>query len=66
MAETFDVVEVTFGGKVINVVAVEKTARSAEAIVDMAVLRRGVDRSFFASVPASTHAVGDTYTVEEV
>lgn len=56
----FDVLEVEIETRQVrSILAEKKTARAAGAIEDMAVLRRGVDTSFFVTAPAGRYAVGD-------
>ena len=50
-ASLFDVVAVNIQTGEERVIASEKTARDAEAIVSMAVARRGVEREFFKAIP---------------
>ena len=47
-APKYRVIEKDMSGKPIRVIAKGKTEANAEAIVVMAVIRRGVDESFFA------------------
>ena len=57
-----DVVEVEMQtGKVSRVIARSKDSRNAEAIVNMAVARRGVTDHFFAAVLAAKYREGDEY-----
>ena len=44
----FRVVERDMHGNVIRVMATDKTAKEAQAFADMAVVRRGVEASYFA------------------
>jgi len=62
MNETlFDVVAVNIETSRIRLIAVLKEEGDADAIVKMAVMRRGVDEEFFSSVPASTYSDGDLW-----
>lgn len=45
----------------VRVIDTEKTERNAEAIVKMAVMRRGVECSFFTTAPARKFRDGDSY-----
>ena len=58
----FDVIEVSIGsGKVLGFMAENKTEKNAEAVLQMAVCRRGVEESFFAVVDSGEYKIGDTY-----
>jgi len=60
MNETlFDVVAVNIETNRIRLIAVSKEEGDADAIVEMAVMRRGVDEEFFSTVPASKYSDGD-------
>ena len=61
MSELFDVVRVDLATKKVALMAVNKSERNAEAIVDMAVIRRGVDDCFYTTVPNGKYHEGDTY-----
>lgn len=61
MAQLFDVVEVDLITRKVDIVASNKTFENAEAVSDMAVMRRGIENNFFAVVPAGSHAGGDMY-----
>ena len=50
----FDVIAVNLTTGKKRHIATDKTERNAEAIVEMAVMRRGVDEEFFTTVPAGT------------
>lgn len=61
--ELFDVVAVDIAtSKVAALFGERKTLRNAEAIVNMAVMRRGVDEQFYAEVPHGKFKVGDAYS----
>lgn len=57
----FDVIAVRIDTQKVRLIAENKTERNAEAIVKMAVMRRGVDVEFFTEVPRGSYAEGDTY-----
>lgn len=62
MSELYDVVAVNIkSGVVESLFGERKTLRNAEAIVTMAVMRRGVDEQFYAEVPTGKFKVGDRY-----
>jgi hypothetical protein len=64
MAEQlYDVVAVRLGGGpyTVRVIERDKTLGSAEAVVKMAVMRRGVSGEFFAEVPAGRYRDGDEW-----
>lgn len=52
--ELFDVVAVNLNTKAERLIAEAKTEKNAEAIVMMAVMRRGVEEEFFKIVPRGT------------
>ena len=60
----FDVIEVRMDTNAVRVLDQGKTEANADAIVNMAVLRRGVAESFFATCPAGQYQDGDTYATE--
>ena len=51
-AETFDVVATNLETHAERVIARGPTERNAEAVVNMAVIRRGVDVEFYKAVPS--------------
>ena len=51
MNDLFDVIEIA-NPENVRVIAEGKTERNADAIVKMAVIRRGVEAHFFMTVPA--------------
>ena len=51
--QLFDVVAVNIKTGEQHVIERNKTERNAEAIVSMAVMRRGVDEEFFKAVPVT-------------
>lgn len=57
----FDVIAVNIETNKVRMMATGKTERNAEAIEQMAVMRRGVEEEFFASVPAGLYKDGDDY-----
>jgi hypothetical protein len=60
--ELFDVVAVNMDASTIRFLARGKTEGNAEAVVNMAVMRRGVDEEFYAAVPAGMYAQdGETW-----
>lgn len=59
--ERFDVVAVNICTNVVRVIAVDKDRRDADAIVQMAVMRRGVEEEFFAAVECGCLRDGDQY-----
>lgn len=63
--ELYDVVAVSIAtGKVEELVAQGKTFRNAEAVENMAVMRRGCDVHFFATVTAGRYQEGDRWETE--
>ena len=61
----FDVIEVNLSSKAVRIMARDKDLRNAEAIVDMAVARRGVEEHFFTLALAGRFQDGDTYQADE-
>lgn len=59
--ELFDVVAVSINDSSVRVISEGKTKENAEAIVSMAVMRRGVDGEFFADVPTGKYKDGDKW-----
>lgn len=57
----YDVVAVDLESNVVRILETSKTESNAEAIVRMAVMRRGVDKEFFSEVPAGLYENGDTW-----
>lgn len=55
-----DVIEVEFGTHKVRIIDRNKSERNAEAVVEMAVIRRGVENSFFTTCPAGKYSDGDT------
>lgn len=65
--ELYDVVAVEIAtSKVVALFGELKTLRNAEAIVNMAVMRRGVYEQFYTEVPHGKFKVGDTYSYSRV
>ena len=59
----YDVVEVSLDTRTVRLMTdTPKTARNADAIERIALMRRGNDSNFFATVPAGTYADGDAWT----
>lgn len=61
MEKLYDVLAVNFSTAIIRLLAEQKTYRNAEAIVSMAVMRRGVEEEFFVKVKSGTYKEGDTW-----
>ena len=62
MERLFDVIEVRFAKpRTVRLIDTRKTERNAEAIINMAVMRRGVETSFYTTVPAGKFKDGDKY-----
>jgi hypothetical protein len=58
----FDVIEVSIESRrIITFTANNKTKRNAEAILEMAVCRRGVEENFYVVVETGKYKIGDTY-----
>lgn len=57
----YDVVEVNIREKTVQVMERGKDKENAEAVMKMAVMRRGVDTSFFAVVLEGSYQDGDTW-----
>lgn len=60
----YDVIAVSLKDNRTRVISTNKSLRNAEAIRDMAVIRRGVDEEFFVEVPAGMYDEGDQYMAE--
>jgi hypothetical protein len=66
MAEQlYDVLAVNIKSGLTRVVAESKSQRNAERIVEMAVMRRGVEEEFFAEAPAGKFRNGSVWKTEE-
>ena len=59
--ELYDVVAVNMDTNKVRIIAKDKTLPTAEAIIRMAVLRRGVEDEFYAEVPSGKFKEGDCY-----
>lgn len=59
--ELFDVLAVNLETKKVRFMANGKTEKNAEAISDMAAIRRGCDEEFYPVVPAGKYKEGDKY-----
>lgn len=57
----FDVVAVNMDTEKVRLIAEKKNERNAEAIVMMAVGRRGVEEEFFSEVPHGKYKEGDVW-----
>ncbi len=56
----FDVIEVQFKKpRTVRLIAEGKSERNADAIINMAVMRRGVEEAFFTTAPAGKYKDGD-------
>ena len=61
IAQTYDVVAVNLESNQVRLLAQQKTKRNAEAIVNMAVIRRGVNEEFFAEVAHGLYLEGEVW-----
>lgn len=61
MTDLYDVVAVNLESYRVRLLAHSKTLQNAEAIVNMAVIRRRVELEFFATVQASLYKEGDIF-----
>lgn len=58
--DLFDVIEVEISSPHrVRIIATSKTEKNAEAIVEMAAIRRGVENHFFTTAPARHYRDGD-------
>lgn len=57
----YDIVAVDLKTNKVRLIAEGKTLRNAEAIVEMAVMRRGVTTEFFAEVRAGSYTEGEEW-----
>ena len=57
----YDVVAVNIKTKLVRLLARDETQANAEAVVLMAVRRRGVDEEFFVAVEAGTYQEGESW-----
>lgn len=62
----YDVVAVHIKKNTVRLFGTEKTLRNAEAIVEMAVMRRGVDTEFYSEVPTGMYAEGDQWRGDRI
>lgn len=63
MSELLDVIEVEIAKPHrVRVIASNKTEANAEAIVNMAIMRRGVEAHFFTTCPTGKYQDGDVST----
>ena len=53
-----DVLAVNIDTRRVRLLAESKDERNAEAIINMAVMRRGVEEEFYVAVPAGTYTEG--------
>lgn len=61
--EMYDVVAVNIDSNIVEALFGEnKTLENAEAIVSMAVMRRGIKEQFYSEVPHGSLKVGDKYS----
>ena len=58
----FDVLAVNLNTLTVRVIADNKTERNAEAIITMAVMRRGVEEEFFVETSAGTYTPGEAWS----
>ena len=66
IAQRFDVIEVGIAEPHhVRVLAVDKDKNSAEALIAMAIARRGVNRFFYSKVPAGKYKNGDVMSFFE-
>lgn len=59
--ELRDVLAVDLETHKVLIIAERKTPRNANAIIEMAVIRRGVDVDFYVDVPTGAYRHGDVY-----
>ena len=59
MREMFDVIAVNLKTRAVRLMAERKNERNAEAIENMAVIRRGCDEEYFDTVPTGKYKEGD-------
>lgn len=58
---TYDVLAVNIKTRLVRLIASGKDSPKAEAIVEMAVMRRGLDEEFFTQVLAGMYRDGDSW-----
>lgn len=61
----YDVLAVNIATSKVRFLAQGKDERNAEAIINMAIMRRGVDEEFYTEVPAGSYKEGDAYKGKE-
>ena len=61
MSELFDVLAVHVDSRKVRVLDTNKTESNADAIVNMAVCRRGIEEEFFVSCEAGMYRDGDRW-----
>lgn len=64
--DRYDVLAVDLATKRVSLMAPDLTEPNAEAVVQMAVMRRGVEEAFYVAEPAGLYAEGDTWPKETV
>lgn len=57
----FDIIEVDIFSLKIKMMGENKSAKNAEAIERMALMRRGTDANFFTTVPSGKYKDGDIF-----
>ena len=60
-----DVIAVNIETKTVRLIAENKSERNAEAIIDMVVLRRGVEAEFYTTAEAGKYHDGDALKDDE-
>ena len=61
MTKLFDVVAVNFKSNHVRILSTSRDGENADAIVTMAVMRRGIEEEFFGVVPAGMYKDGDRW-----
>ena len=59
-----DVIAVSLDDSSVRLMAADLSEKNAEAVIYMAVLRRGVDSEFFVAVPSGSYTEGEQYPKE--
>lgn len=59
--QLFDVIAVNYVNKSVRMMGQDKTEENAEAVQNMAIMRRGLDTCFYKVVPAGKYKDGDQY-----
>lgn len=62
LTELFDVVAVNMDSNLVRLLAQRKSEKNAEAIINMAVMRRGLDTEFFSECRTGKYKDGDEWT----